>query len=192
MKDNIKITDTEILSDDWSLLKKITFESAKPGGQKVRQTREVFDRGHAATILLYNPETGNIILTKQFRLPAYLNGDADGYLVETCAGMLDGEAPEDCIKRETEEETGYRVSNVQKICEAYMSPGAVTEVMHFFVATYSPAMKANDGGGVAHEQEEIEVIELSFQKALKMIETGEIRDAKTILLLYYARAKNLL
>ena len=149
--------------------------------------REAYDRGNGAVILLYNKETKTVILTRQFRLPTYINGNADGMLIEACAGLLDKDNAEDCIKRETEEETGYKISEVKKVFEAYMSPGSVTEILYFFIAEYSKDMKVNDGGGLEHEQENIEVLELKFDDAMMMIETGEIKDAKTIMLLQYLR-----
>ncbi|MGZ3833223.1 MAG: NUDIX domain-containing protein, partial [Mucilaginibacter sp.] len=133
-----------------------------------------------------------VILTRQFRMPSYINGNTDGYLIECCAGLLDKDNPEECIKRETEEETGYKVSDVKKVFEAYMSPGSVTEILHFFVAEYAKEMKVGDGGGLDEENENIEVLELPFSKALSMIITGEIKDAKTIMLLQYAQINNLL
>ena len=131
-------------------------------------------------------------MTRQFRLPTYLNGNETGMLIEACAGLLDKDNAEDCIRRETEEETGYKVKSVRKIFEAYMSPGSVTEIVYFFVAEYSVAMKVNEGGGVDHEEENIEVLELKFEEALTMIDSGEIKDGKTIMLLQHLRLKNLL
>ena len=154
--------------------------------------REAYDRGNGATILLYNKEQETVILTKQFRLPTFINGNESGMLIEACAGLLDKDNAEDCIRRETEEETGYVISDVRKIFEAYMSPGSVTEMLYFFVAEYSKDMKVHEGGGVAHEQENIEVLEMPFLQAMRMIETGEIKDGKTIMLLQYAKLNNLL
>ena len=156
------------------------------------QTREVYDRGNGATILLYNKEQKKVLLTRQFRLPAFVNGSASGMQIEACAGLLDNDNPEDCIRRETEEETGYKISHVRKIFEAYMSPGSVTEMLYFFVAEYTNDMKAHDGGGIHHEEEDIEVLEIDFDKALQMIGTGEIRDGKTIMLLQYAKLNDLM
>ena len=189
---NIKILKTEILSDNWYTLKKITFEVEKATGETQVQSRETYDRGNGSTILLFNKELQTVILTSQFRLPTFINGNEDGYLIECCAGLLDKDNPEDCIKRETEEETGYKVSSVTKIFEAYMSPGSVTEILYFFTAEYSKNMKVGDGGGVEAENENIEVLELPFSKAYNMISTGEIRDGKTIMLLQYAKLHNLL
>ena len=188
----IKITQKELLSDNWYILSKITYELQKTDGTIETQTREVYDRGNGATILLYNKETQTVILTRQLRIPTYLNGNESGMMIEACAGLLDTENAEDCIKRETEEETGYQISQVRKIFEVYMSPGSVTEIIYFFVAEYSSAMKVNDGGGLDEEQENIEVLELGFEQALQMVKTGEIKDAKTIMLLQYAQINGLL
>lgn len=189
---NVQIEKTEILSDNWYTLKKVTFSIQKKDGSFQQQSREAYDRGNGAAILLYDKSTGNVILTRQFRLPSFLNGNETGMMIEVCAGLLDDDHPEDCIKRETEEETGYKISHVEKIFEAYMSPGAVTEILHFFIAEYSKDMKINDGGGLDDEGEDIEVLELSFEEALQMIDTGAIKDAKTIMLLQYLRLKNIL
>ena len=190
--DDVKIHKNEILSDNWYTLRKITYEFRKRSGEVHTQVREAYDRGNGAAILLYNTENKTVILTKQFRLPTFINGNPSGMLIEVCAGLLDKDNPEDCIRRETEEETGYKISHVRKVYEAYMSPGSVTEMLYFFVAEYSAAMKVNEGGGIEHEQEDIEVLELPFDKAMKMTETGEIKDGKTIMLLQYARLYNLL
>ncbi|MEA1850702.1 GDP-mannose pyrophosphatase NudK [Chryseobacterium sp. MHB01] len=189
---NVQIEKTEILSDNWYTLKKVTFSIQKKDGSFQQQSREAYDRGNGAAILLYDKSTENVILTRQFRLPSFLNGNETGMMIEVCAGLLDDDNPEDCIKRETEEETGYKISHVEKIFEAYMSPGAVTEILHFFIAEYSKDMKINDGGGLDDEGEDIEVLELSFEEALQMIDTGAIKDAKTIMLLQYLRLKNIL
>lgn len=188
----IKITNNEILSKNWYVLRKITYEYLKKDGTWETQNREAYDRGNGATILLYNAENKTVILTRQFRIPTYLNGNKTGMMIEACAGLLDKENAEECIKRETEEETGYKISSVQKVFEVYMSPGSVTEIVYFFTAAYSKEMKITDGGGLQEEQENIEVLELDFSQALKMVETGEIKDAKTILLLQHAQIKNLL
>ena len=184
---SVQIVEQKLLSDNWYKLYKYTFQFADENGKVHQQVREAYDRGNGAVILLYNKAGKSIILTRQFRLPTFVNGNADGMMIEACAGLLDEDNPEDCIRRETEEETGYRIEHVQKIYEAYMSPGSVTEILHFFVGEYSKDQKVNEGGGVDHEQENIEVLELSFAKAYDMIATGEIRDAKTIMLLQYAR-----
>ena len=192
MIDKVKILKTEILSDNWYVLRKITYEYFKKDGTKHTHSREAYDRGNGATILLYNQLQKTVILTKQFRLPTYVNGNENGMLIEACAGLLDKDNAEDCIRRETEEETGYKVSSVQKIFEAYMSPGSVTEILHFFIAEYSKTMKVNEGGGVEHEEENIEVLEIEINKAMQMIETGEIKDGKTIMLLQYVKLHNLI
>ena len=188
----IKIKQKELLSDNWYVLNKVTYELHKIDGSVETQTREVYDRGNGATILLYNKTNKTVILTRQLRIPTYLNGNETGMMIETCAGLLDTQNAEDCIRRETEEETGYLISDVKKVFEVYMSPGSVTEIIHFFVAEYSAAMKVNEGGGLEHEQENIEVLELGFGEALHMITTGEIKDAKTIMLLQYATINGLL
>jgi GDP-mannose pyrophosphatase NudK len=187
MSEPVKILEKALLSDNWYKLYKYTYEITDKHGKKNRQVREAYDRGNGAVICLYNPESKNIILTRQFRLPTFVNGNPDGMMIEACAGLLDEDNPEDCIRRETEEETGYRIGQVEKIYEAYMSPGSVTEVLHFFIGVYSKDQKVHQGGGVDHEQENIEVLELAFEKAYDMIKTGEIKDAKTIMLLQYAK-----
>ncbi|WP_267402850.1 MULTISPECIES: GDP-mannose pyrophosphatase NudK [unclassified Chryseobacterium] len=189
---NVHIEKTEILSDNWYTLKKITFNIQRKDGTTETQSREAYDRGNGAVILLYNTTTKNIVLTRQFRMPTYLNGNPSGMLIEACAGLLDNDNPEDCIKRETEEETGYKISKVEKVFEAYMSPGSVTEILHFFIAEYSNDMKVADGGGLEHEGENIEVLEFSFETALQMIDSGEIKDAKTIMLIQHIRLKGIL
>ncbi|NTS39932.1 GDP-mannose pyrophosphatase NudK [Flavisolibacter sp. BT320] len=189
---DIQIKDTTILSDNWYVLRKITYEYKKNDGTVHTQSREAYDRGNGAAILLYNKAQRTVILTRQFRLPTYVNGNATGMLIEACAGLLDQDHPEDCIRRETEEETGYRVDNVEKVFEAYMSPGSVTEILHFFIAAYSPSMKVAGGGGVAGEEENIEVMELGIDAAMAMVDSGEIRDGKTIMLLQYLKLKQIL
>jgi GDP-mannose pyrophosphatase NudK len=192
MVKDVRILQTDLLSDNWYILKRFTYEFTKKDGSQHVNKREVYDRGNGATILLYNTSGKTVILTRQFRLPTFVNGNEDGMLIESCAGLLDKDNPEDCIRRETEEETGYQVKDVRKIFEAYMSPGSVTEILYFFVAEYTKAMKVNDGGGVEEEQENIEVLEIGFDKAIEMMNTGEIKDAKTIMLLQYAKLNNLL
>lgn len=189
--ERVKIKETKILADDWYTLNKVTFDYQKKNGEWETQSREAYDRGNGATILLYNKEQKSVILTKQFRLPTYINGNDSGMMIEACAGLLDQNNPEDCIRRETEEETGYKISKVEKIFESYMSPGSVTEILHFFIAEYDKNMKVSEGGGLLEEQEHIEVLELNFEKAYQMIKTGEIKDGKTIMLLQYAKIHNL-
>jgi nudix-type nucleoside diphosphatase (YffH/AdpP family) len=183
---------TEVLSDNWYTLRKVTFEYLRNDGTWEVQHREAYDRGNGATILLYNRKNRTVILTRQFRVPTYLNGNESGILIESCAGLLDKDDAERCIKKETEEETGYRISTVEKVFEAYMSPGSVTEVIHFFTAEYTNSMKVGDGGGATNEQEEIEVLELKIDQALQMIESGEIKDGKTIMLLQHLQLKGVL
>jgi nudix-type nucleoside diphosphatase (YffH/AdpP family) len=192
MPDNIKILKTEILSDNWHVLKKINYYYVKRDGTKQTHSREAYDRGNGATILLYNKEQGTVILTRQFRLPTFINGNESGMMIEACAGLLDKDNPEDCIRRETEEETGYKIRDVKKIFQAYMSPGSVTEILYFFIAEYSKEMKVNEGGGIDHEEENIEVLEISIDQAMQMIENGEIIDAKTIMLLQHIKLKQIL
>lgn len=191
MVSDVNILKKELLSDNWYVLNKFTFQYRKKDGTVCQQEREAYDRGNGAVILLYNKENRKVVLTRQFRLPTYVNGNPDGMMIEACAGLLDLDNPEDCIRRETEEETGYRISEVRKIYEAYMSPGSVTEILHFFVAAYSPEMRVNEGGGAAHEDENIEVLEVGFDEAMQMVARGEIRDAKTIMLLQYAALNQL-
>ena len=192
MQPKVKLTNTEILSNNWYLLKKVHYEYTKKDGTTQNQVREVYDRGNGATVLLYNKEQETVVLTRQFRLPTFVNGNENGMLIESCAGLLDKDNPEECVRRETEEETGYRIQEVKKVMEAYMSPGSVTEILYFFVAEYTNSMKTTEGGGVAHEQEDIEVLEIPYQQALKMIQSGEIKDGKTIMLLQYAQINRLL
>jgi GDP-mannose pyrophosphatase NudK len=186
---NIK---TELLSDNYYTLNKLTFDYQLRNGEWVTQMRECYDRGDGAGILLYNKEKGTVILTKQFRMPTFLNDNKDGLLMEICAGMLDKDQPEACIIRETEEEVGYRLKEVKKVYEAYSSPGVLTEKMHFFIGEYTDAMKVSDGGGVETEHEDIEVLEMSFEKAIAMLNNGEINDTRTIVLLQYALIHKLL
>ena len=190
MADRVRIKKEEILSDNWYTLKKITFDLQNLNGTWKTQTREAYDRGNGATILLYNKDRNTVVLTRQFRLPTFINGNPDGLMIEACAGLLDQDQPDVAIKRETEEETGFRINKVKKIFEAYMSPGSVTEMLYFFVAEYVRSEKVSEGGGI--DGEDIEVLEMPFQKALDMISSGEIKDGKTIMLLYYAKLENLM
>jgi nudix-type nucleoside diphosphatase (YffH/AdpP family) len=182
----VRILEERVLSDDWYVLKKTTFEYRCRDGRWQRQNRETYDRGNGAVLLLFNVERSTVVLIRQFRFPAFVNGCGDGLLVEACAGLLDGEDAHTCIRREAEEETGFRVRSPRKVLEAYMSPGSVTEKLHFFVAEYEPQDRVSAGGGDAAEGEDIEVLELSLASALQMIGTGAIQDGKTILLLQYA------
>lgn len=187
MNEKVKILKNELLSDNWYILRKFTFDILKSNGEWETQIREAYDRGNGAAILLYNLDKGTIILTRQFRLPTYVNGNTDGMMIEACAGILDEENAEACIKRETEEETGYVIDKVEKVLEAYMSPGSVTEILHLFIAAYTNDMKIHEGGGLDEEQENIEVLELPFAEAYQMIKAGTIRDGKTIMLLQYLK-----
>lgn len=191
MASSVEIVEKKLLSDNWYKLYKYTYRITTGNGETIEQTREAYDRGNGAVILLYNRTNKTVVLTRQFRLPTFVNGNVDGMMIEACAGLLDEDNAEDCIRRETEEETGYRISHVEKIYEAYMSPGSVTETLHFFIGEYASDQKVTEGGGVEHEQENIEVLELAFEKAYGMISTGEIKDAKTIMLLQYALLQKL-
>jgi nudix-type nucleoside diphosphatase (YffH/AdpP family) len=182
----VRIIEERLLSDDWYVLKKTTFEYRCRDGRWEKQSRETYDRGNGAVLLLFNVEHATVVLIRQFRFPTFINGSDDGLLVEACAGLLDGEDPHTCIRREAEEETGFRVRSPRKILEAYMSPGSVTEKLHFFVAEYESNDRVSAGGGDAAEGEDIEVIELPLASALEMISTGAIQDGKTIMLLQYA------
>lgn len=188
---DIRIIADEILSNNWYSLKKYTFDRRRHDGEWQRQTREVYDRGNGATILLYNRDKKTVILTRQFRFPVFINGHA-GDLIEAAAGLLDNLDPESRIKAEAEEETGFRVSRVEKVFEAYMSPGSVTEKLYFFLAEYHPQDRASAGGGIKAEGEDIEVLELTLDEALKGIEKGLVVDGKTIMLLYHVALKGIL
>lgn len=189
-KDRVRIRQVEVLSDNWYVLRKTTFDFQGRDGIWRKMSRETYDRGNGATILLYSTVKKTVVLTRQFRFPAYVNKH-DGLLIETCAGLLDQDDPHTCIRKETEEETGYRIENVRKVFEAFMSPGSVTERLHFFVGEYSDQDKVSEGGGLEAEGEEIEVLELPLDEALAMIDTGEIKDGKTIMLLQYAKLHGL-
>ncbi len=190
MSRQVRILKEEILSDNWYTLKKIKFDFQKKDGTWHTLSREAYDRGNGAVILLINKNQRTVILTRQFRLPTFINGNADGMLIEACAGLLDKDQPDVAIKRETEEETGYKIKEVKKIFEVYMSPGSVTEILYFFVAEYSADERVNVGGGI--DSEDIEVLELGFDQAMAMISSGEIKDGKTIMLLYHAQIHHLL
>jgi nudix-type nucleoside diphosphatase (YffH/AdpP family) len=180
----VRVQDVEVLSSDWYVLRKTTFDFQHGDGHWSREQRETYDRGDGATILLYDAARRTVLLTRQFRFPAYVNGHPDGMLIETAAGLLDGDGPLEAIRREAAEETGHVIGAAEQVFEVYMSPGSVTERLHFFAAPYgSPT---SSGGGVAAEGEDITVIELGFDEALAMIRTGEIADAKTIMLLQWA------
>lgn len=188
----VKITDIQNLSDHWYKLDKVIFDYQMHNGKWQHQFRESYDRGNGACILLYNPANKTVILTRQFRMPTYLNGNDDGMMIEACAGLLDEQDPVTCIIKEVEEETGYKIDNPEKLFEIYSTPGAVTETIHYFIAEYDPSMKIGHGGGLEEEAEEIEVLELPFEKAFQMIASGEIKDAKTVILLQYLKIKMLI
>jgi nudix-type nucleoside diphosphatase (YffH/AdpP family) len=183
-QDRVRIIEQHVLSDNWYTLKRVTFELQRRDGQWQRQTREVYDRGNGATILLYNRQRRTVLLTRQFRIPAHVNGH-DGFLVETAAGLLDDASPEQRIREEVAEETGYRIGAVKKVFEVFMSPGSVTERVYFFIGEYEAGDRHGDGGGLAEEGEDIEVLELSYEEALRMMDSGEIMDGKTVMLLQY-------
>ena len=187
MQTEVSIERAETLSDNKYPLKKYTFTRRKKNGEELYKQAEVFNPGDAATVLLYNKEKGTVILTKQFRLPSYLNQNLTGMLLEACAGKIEDESAEACIRREAEEETGYQIKEIKKIFQLYMTPGSVTELLHFFTAPYDEESHISAGGGLEKEQEDVEVIEMPFRQAFDMMEKGEIQDAKTIILLQYAQ-----
>ena len=183
-KDRVRIVESTTLSDDWYTLKKVTFDFLRRDGTWQRQSRETYDRGNGATILLHNRRTRNVVLTRQFRMPVFVNGH-DGMLIEAAAGLLDMATPEERIRLEAEEETGYRVSNIRKVFEAYMSPGSETEKLYFYVGEYDASTRVNDGGGIEDEGEDLEVLEMPLGTALQLVRSGEIVDGKTIMLLQH-------
>jgi nudix-type nucleoside diphosphatase (YffH/AdpP family) len=185
ISDRIRVKDVRLLSDNHYILKTTTLEYRRANGEWQTQHRETYDRGNGATLLPYNIAKRTVVLVKQFRYPAYVNG-YDDLMIEAAAGLLDDASPEDRIRAEAEEETGYRLVHIEKVFEAFMSPGAVTEKLHFFVAEYEPSMQVGSRGGIADEGEDIEVLELPIDQALAMITDGRIADAKTIMLLQYA------
>ena len=184
MSAKIDIIKNKILSENWFVLRNFTYDLTAKDGTVIRHKREVYDRGNGATILLYNREKNSVVLTRQFRIATWVNGNPDGMLIETCAGLLDNDSPEDCIRKEAIEETGYAVGEVEKLFELFMSPGGVTEVVHFFAAEYSESQRDNAGGGV--EDEDIDVMEIPFPDAWAMIKDGRIKDGKTVTLLQHA------
>ena len=190
MSQKITLIKDKVLSDNYFILRNITYDLTRSNGEVIRHKREVSDRGNGATVLLYNPEKKTVVLTRQFRIATWVNGNESGQLIEACAGLLDNDEPEVCIRKEAIEETGYEVGEARKLFELYMSPGGVTEIIHFFIAQYSDSQRANAGGGI--EDEDIEVLELPFEQALSMIKTGEIRDGKTVLLLNYLQSSHLM
>jgi nudix-type nucleoside diphosphatase (YffH/AdpP family) len=185
VSDRVRVQNVRVLSDNHYILKTTTFEWRRNSGEWQTQHRETYDRGNGATLLPYNPAQRSVVLVRQFRYPAFVNG-CDDLLIEAAAGLLDNESPEVRILAEAEEETGYRLGKVQKVFEAFMSPGSVTEKLHFFVAEYEARMRVGSGGGIASEGEDIEVLELPIDSAMAMIGDGRIVDAKTIMLLQYA------
>jgi len=184
MPATIEVIKNKILSDNWFVLRNFTYELTAQDGSTIRHKREVYDRGDGATILLYNREKNSVVLTRQFRIATFVNGNDSGMLIEACAGLLDDDLPEDCIRKEAIEETGYQVGEVEKLFELYMSPGGVTEVLHFFAAEYNESLRANAGGGV--DDEDIDVMEISFPQAWSMVKDGSIKDGKTVMLLQHA------
>lgn len=184
--ERIKNIKKEELSDNWYTLNNYNFDYQREDGSWETQRRESYDCGDGAAILLYNRERKTVILTRQFRMPTYVNGNDDGMMVEVCAGLLDGLSPEECIKKEALEETGYKISEVQQVMVTFMCPGSVTQKLYLFMAAYDSHMKVSNGGGALDETENIEVLEFSFTKALDMISNGEIKDAKSVMLLQHA------
>lgn len=184
MSAKIEVIKNKILSENWFVLRNFTYDLTTKDGTTLRHRREVYDRGNGATILLYNRQKNSIILTRQFRIATWVNGNENGMLIEACAGLLDDDSPEECIRKEAIEETGYAVGDVEKLYEMYMSPGGVTELIHFFAAEYNDALRANAGGGV--EDEDIDVMEIPFPQAWAMIKTGQIKDGKTVMLMQHA------
>lgn len=187
---NINVIKDKLLSENYFILRNMTYELTRSDGSVVRHKREVYDRGNGATVLLYNRRKQTVVLVRQFRVATWVNGNEDGMLIETCAGLLDNDEPEACIRKEAIEETGYEVGDVHKLFELYMSPGGVTEIVHFFIAEYSDAQRKTRGGGV--EDEDIEVLELPFRQALQMVADGAIRDGKAVILLQYLQTSGLM
>ena len=182
----VVVRDVEVTSDGWHVLRRTTFDYQSSDGQWSTQHRETYDRGNGATILLYDADRRTVLLSRQFRFPVYVNDHADGMLIETAAGLLDEDDPETAIRREAGEELGVTVGDLTHVFDAYMSPGSVTERVHFFAARYTDASRTSKGGGLVDDGEDIEVLELPFDEALAMVATGEIADAKTIMLLQWA------
>jgi nudix-type nucleoside diphosphatase (YffH/AdpP family) len=188
----IRNIEIENLSNQWYVLDKVSFEFKTKNGEWQKQVRESYNRGDGAAILLINTEEQKVVLTRQFRMPSYLNGNESGMMIEVCAGLLDKNDPITCIKNEVLEETGYKVDQIKKVFELYSTPGAVTEKIHYFIAEYNQSMKVNAGGGLENETEEIEVLELNFKEVLALISAGKIKDAKTVILLQYAMINKLI
>lgn len=190
MPAKVRIRSDDVLSDFWGKLRKISFDFIRRNGTVERQVREVYDRGDGAAVLPFDPQRGTVLLVRQFRMPAHLNGH-EGYLIEACAGIVDDGDPEATARKEAEEELGYRLTQVDRVFEAFMSPGTMTERITCFTAPYSPGDRVSTGGGSAHEGEDIEVLELPLSRALDMVDSGDIVDAKTILLLQHVKLANL-
>jgi nudix-type nucleoside diphosphatase (YffH/AdpP family) len=188
---DVRITGVEVTSDGWHVLRRTTFTYRRRDGRQVMEERETYDRGNGATILVYDPFRRTVLLTRQFRLPAYVNGHHDGMLIETAAGLLDDDAPEVAIRREASEELGVTLGELQHVFDLYMSPGSVTESVHFYAAPYSPSDRATPGGGLQEEGEDIEVLEIPFDEALAMTSKGRIVDGKTVILLHWAAMTHL-
>ncbi|MFC8190645.1 NUDIX domain-containing protein [Cellulomonas sp. NPDC057328] len=182
----VRVVGVELLAAAWHVLRRTTLDYRGSDGRWRRQQRETYDRGNGATVLLYDPDRATVLLTRQFRFPVYVNGHPDGMLLETAAGLLDDDDPATAIRREAEEETGVQVGALERVFDVWMSPGSVTERLHFWAAPYTPAQRTAAGGGLAEEGEDIEVVELPFPRALAMTLTGEVADAKTIMLLQWA------
>lgn len=182
---DVRVTDVELVATAWHVLRRTTFEQRDRSGAWVTKTAETYDRGNGAVILLYDLERRVVLLTRQFRYPVYVNGHPDGMLVEAAAGLLDADEPEAAIRREALEETGHQVGEIEHVFDVYMSPGSVTERLHFYAAPYSSSTAVGTGGGLADEGEQIDVVELGIDDALAQIGTG-IVDAKTIMLLQWA------
>jgi nudix-type nucleoside diphosphatase (YffH/AdpP family) len=183
---DVVVREVDLLASGWHVLRRTTMERRRTDGEWVTEQRETYDRGNGATLLLYDADRRTVLLTRQFRYPVYVNGHPDGLLLETAAGLLDDDAPEVAVRREAEEELGVAVGEVEHVFDVFMSPGSVTERLHFFAASYRPADRTGDGGGLAEEGEDIEVVELGFDDALDMVDDGRIADAKTIMLLQWA------
>ena len=190
MSFKIDLIKDKVLSDNYFILRNITYDLTRKNGEVIQHKREVYDRGNGATILLYNREKRTVVLIRQFRIATWVNGNKDGRLIETCAGLLDDDEPEVCIRKEAVEETGFEVGEVKKVFELFMSPGGVTEIVHFFIAEYSEAQRTHRGGGV--DDEDIEVLEIPFTQALEMVKSGEIRDGKAVILLQYLQTAGLM
>lgn len=192
MREKVRMISSELVASNWGEVKKHTFELQRRDGTWQRQIRETYDRGHGAAVLLYNRDRRTVILTRQFRFPAWFNGDEAPWLVEAPAGKLDGDDPLTCAKKEAEEETGYRVPNLTLVAAPYMSPGSVTEKLYLYVGEYKADERVSAGGGLEDEGEDIETLELPFAEAMAMLERGEIADGKTIILLQHVALKGLL